>query len=90
MRCEGWRRSEAYRLYKSDEQKRDSTRSIKGFDALHQVSRLKKAKNLANGETDLIFETLARNIKSSEQIIEVSSLRIQLKCEISKMVTFFG
>lgn len=72
MRCEGWRRSEAYRIYKSDQRKRNENKSIKGFDALHQIQRLRKAKSLAGGELELMMENFVKGVRSEEQIVEVS------------------
>lgn len=45
---------------------------IKGFDILHQLFRLRTAKNIPDAEVLAITTTLAENVKTYEQAIEVS------------------
>ena len=45
--------------------------AIKGFDALHQLIRLRHAKTMPDSEISIIMRTLADNSKSYEQVVEV-------------------
>jgi hypothetical protein len=45
--------------------------AIKGLDVLHQLIRLRHAKNMADSEISIIMRTLADNSKSYEQVVEV-------------------
>jgi len=49
-----------------------STNTIKGFDVLHQLFRLRHAKKMPDSEVALIMRTFANNVKSYDQVIEVS------------------
>ena len=48
--------------------------AIKGFDVLHQLFRIRNGKNLADSEVLAIMRTLADNIKTYEQVVEVCSV----------------
>lgn len=41
------------------------------MDVHHQVSRLRYAKTLPDGEIDLIMHTMYENVRTHEQIVEV-------------------
>ncbi|PWN49412.1 spindle pole body interacting protein [Violaceomyces palustris] len=71
MRAEGFRASIPFKFHQISEMER--TRAIKNFDAGHQIARLKRARQLAPGESDLIFETIAKTVRTSEQITELLS-----------------
>ncbi|UZJ57230.1 hypothetical protein CBS101457_006550 [Exobasidium rhododendri] len=73
-RIEAFRATECYATYCADEAVRNKNRSITGFDLHHQLARLRKAKRLPSSECELIFSTIARSVKSSDQIIELLSL----------------
>ncbi|KAG6813287.1 hypothetical protein H0H92_012442 [Tricholoma furcatifolium] len=45
--------------------------SIKGFDVIHQLIRLRHGKGLSDAEATLIMRTLADNVKSYEQVVEL-------------------
>lgn len=49
--------------------------AVKGFDVLHQLFRLRHAKNMLDLEATIIMRTLADNVKSYEQVVEVCDLR---------------
>lgn len=48
------------------------TNAIQGFDLAHQIGRLRNAKNMSDGEMDLIVRTLVERVRSYEQVVEVS------------------
>lgn len=45
--------------------------TIRGFDLLHQLTRLRIVKNLSDSEVELIVRTLADNVRTYEQVVEV-------------------
>lgn len=49
-----------------------ATNAIKGFDVVHQLFRLRHTKNMTDTEVLVIMRTLADNVKSYEQVVEVS------------------
>lgn len=63
----------SHSVLSQDEASRERNQAIRGFDVSHQISRLKRARSLALGESDHIYEAIARSVRSSEQIIEVST-----------------
>ncbi|KAE8212200.1 hypothetical protein CF327_g4122 [Tilletia walkeri] len=73
MRAEGWRTSSAYALFRQDAIHREVTREIRTFDFVHQIQRLRRAKQLSHGESDLIFAMIAKSVKTPEQIVELLS-----------------
>ncbi|EJC99276.1 spindle pole body interacting protein [Fomitiporia mediterranea MF3/22] len=73
-RIEGWRRTEMYRFYLSDFQNALQTRAIQGFDVLHQIVRLKTAKSISDTEVELIMRSLAENVQTYDQVVELLSL----------------
>ncbi|KAK0522061.1 hypothetical protein OC834_006426 [Tilletia horrida] len=73
MRAEGWRASSAYPLFRQDAIHREVTREIRSFDVLHQIQRLRRAKQLSHGESDLIYSAIARAVRTPEQIVELLS-----------------
>ena len=74
MRAEGFRGTVAYRLYRKDEAEWERTRTIRSFDPSHQIARLRRARSLAQGEAELIFDTISRAVVSNEQISELLAL----------------
>lgn len=89
-RIEGWRRTKSYQyciLVRSarsdgrryltegqDVQKLRATETIRGFDLSHQLCRLRLTKNLPDSEVELIVRTIAENVRSYEQVVEVCRL----------------
>ncbi|KZS96252.1 spindle pole body interacting protein [Sistotremastrum niveocremeum HHB9708] len=72
-RIEGWRRTRSYDYYRKDFRAYLETNAIQGFDLAHQIGRLRNAKNMADGEMDLIVRTLVERVRSYEQVVEVLS-----------------
>ncbi|KAF9225807.1 spindle pole body interacting protein [Gyrodon lividus] len=70
-RIEGWRRSKSYQYSTIDFQKHQATNAIQGFDLLHQLSRLRLVKNIPDAEVELIVRTIADNVQSYEQVVEL-------------------
>ena len=52
-----------------------ATNPIQGFDLPHQLSRLRFAKSMSDGEAELIFRTISENLHSYDQVTEVSPCR---------------
>lgn len=75
MRMEGFRSTIAYSLL-VDELRRYGgyTHAIRDFDVAHQIGRLRRARKLHLGESDLIFETIAKGVVAHDQIMEVLAL----------------
>jgi hypothetical protein len=48
--------------------------AIKGFDVLHQLFRLRYAKNMADAEAFAITKSLAEGVKTYDQVVEVSDV----------------
>lgn len=65
---------ERYLTEEQDFQKLRATDGIRGFDLLHQLSRIRLVKNLPDSEVELIVRTIAENVRSYEQVVEVCRL----------------
>ena len=48
--------------------------AIKGFDVLHQLFRLRYAKNMLDAEALTITKSLAEGVKTYDQVVEVSNV----------------
>ncbi|EKM80927.1 hypothetical protein AGABI1DRAFT_71556 [Agaricus bisporus var. burnettii JB137-S8] len=70
-RIEAWRKTSSYQYYIADHEKLTAGSSIKGFDVAHQLARLRYGKNLADTEVLAIMRTLADNVRTYEQIVEL-------------------
>ncbi|KAI0631091.1 spindle pole body interacting protein [Trametes polyzona] len=70
-RIEAWRRTECYKLFQADWKHALATNPIQGFDLSHQLSRLRFAKNMPDGEAELIFRTIAENLQTYDQVTEL-------------------
>ena len=57
--------------YPQDARDRMATSSFKNFDLSHQLAKLRYGRNLSKAEVEAIFKTLAKSVRSDEQIIEV-------------------
>ncbi|KAI5121699.1 hypothetical protein M0805_002092 [Coniferiporia weirii] len=73
-RIEGWRKTELYEYYASDFQTALISKPIQGFDLYHQLVRLKIAKNMHDQEVELIMRTLAENVQTYDQVVELLAL----------------
>ncbi|KAI9067011.1 spindle pole body interacting protein [Trametes sanguinea] len=70
-RIEAWRRTECYKLFQADWKHVVATNPIQGFDLPHQLSRLRFAKSMSDGEAELIFRTIAENLHTYDQVTEL-------------------
>lgn len=59
-------------LSEKDFQTSVATKPIQGFDLYHQLVRLKTAKFMADAETETIMRMFVENVRSYEQVVEVS------------------
>lgn len=75
MRIEGFRSTIAYSVLVEELNAHGGyTRAIRDFDVAHQIGRLRRARKLFAGESDLIFETIARSVVTHDQIVELLAL----------------
>ncbi|KAI0819413.1 spindle pole body interacting protein [Trametes gibbosa] len=70
-RIEAWRRTDCYKLFQADWKQSLATNPIRGFDLSHQLARLRFAKNMLNGEAELIFRTMVENLQTYDQVTEL-------------------
>ncbi|KAF9816590.1 hypothetical protein IEO21_03991 [Rhodonia placenta] len=73
-RIEAWRRTESYTLFQIDFRKALGTDPIQGFDVLHQLWRLRHARNMPNGEAELIMRSIAESVRTYDQVTQLLSL----------------
>lgn len=72
-RIEAWRKTTSYKYCVQDFAKAQATNPIKGFDALHQLFRLRHAKRMPDSEVGAIIRTLSDAVKTYEQVVELLS-----------------
>ncbi|KAI3602752.1 spindle pole body interacting protein [Moniliophthora roreri] len=72
-RIEAWRKTNSYHYCTTDFAKAQSTSPIRGFDVVHQIFRLRHAKLMSDAEAYLIMRTLADNVKTYDQVVELLS-----------------
>lgn len=70
-RIDGWRNTNAYVQLLADVTAQGSFGSLVTFDLGHQIARLRRAKKMNTSEYELVFTSLARNIRTQDQIIEL-------------------
>ncbi|PWN32171.1 spindle pole body interacting protein [Meira miltonrushii] len=70
-RIEGWRNTNAYSQLLADVIAQSHFGSLVTFDLGHQIARLRRAKKMNTSEYELVFTSLARNIRTQDQIIEL-------------------
>ncbi|KAF8993684.1 stabilization of polarity axis-domain-containing protein [Cyathus striatus] len=70
-RIEAWRKTNSYQYLVTDYAKQQANNSIKGFDVLHQLFRLRYTKTLTDSEATTIIRTLADHVKTYEQVVEL-------------------
>jgi len=61
-------------LNTQDYTKYKASSAIKGFDVLHQLFRLRYAKNMVDAEALAITKSLAEGVKTYDQVVEVSNV----------------
>ncbi len=45
--------------------------AIQGFDVVHQLWRLRNTKSMSEAEVELIMRTMAENVQTYDQVVEV-------------------
>jgi hypothetical protein len=87
-RIEGWRKTPSYEYWvqvnlaflwtpvtharTQDWQNLQESNPIQGFDVEHQILRLRNGRNVPDGEVALILKTICENVRSYDQVVEVS------------------
>ncbi|TFK25718.1 mesa protein [Coprinopsis marcescibilis] len=72
-RIEAWRKTNSYHYLVTDYVKYQASCSIRGFDLTHQLMRFRHAKNMSDAEAVAVMKTLADNVKTYEQVVELLS-----------------
>ncbi|KAJ6591341.1 docking domain of Afi1 for Arf3 in vesicle trafficking-domain-containing protein [Mycena sp. CBHHK59/15] len=72
QRIEAWRKTNSYNYICADFRNAQLMNAIQGFDVAHQLFRLRNAKTMSEAEVSTIMRTLAENVKSYDQVVEVS------------------
>ena len=70
-RIDAWRKTNSYKLLAKDWANAQKI-SIFNFDLPHQIARFRYGKKMPDSEAEAIFLTLARTVRSYEQVVEVS------------------
>ncbi|TFK44659.1 docking domain of Afi1 for Arf3 in vesicle trafficking-domain-containing protein [Crucibulum laeve] len=70
-RIEAWRKTNSYHCLVMDYAKQQISSPIRGFDVLHQLFRLRYTKNMVDTEVLMIMRSLADNVKTYEQVVEL-------------------
>jgi hypothetical protein len=70
-RIEAWRKTNSYKYLVMDYTKYQANNSIKGFDVLHQLFRLRYTKNMLDSEALAIMRNLADGVKTYDQVVEL-------------------
>ncbi|GLB37694.1 putative docking domain of Afi1 for Arf3 in vesicle trafficking [Lyophyllum shimeji] len=71
QRIEAWRKTNSYQYCVADFAKFQANAAIRGFDVMHQIFRLRHARTMSDAEALLIMRTLADNVKTYEQVVEL-------------------
>ncbi|KAJ7162232.1 stabilization of polarity axis-domain-containing protein [Mycena filopes] len=70
-RIEAWRKTNSYEYICVDFRNAQLLDAIQGFDVTHQLFRLRHAKTMSDGEVSAIMRTLADNVKTYDQVVEL-------------------
>ncbi|KAJ7782517.1 docking domain of Afi1 for Arf3 in vesicle trafficking-domain-containing protein [Mycena maculata] len=70
-RIEAWRKTNSYEYICADFRNAQLMDAIQGFDVSHQLFRLRNAKSMSDAEVSTIMRTLAENVKTYDQVIEL-------------------
>jgi len=70
-RIEAWRKTNSYHYLVMDYAKYKTSSAIKGFDVMHQLFRLRYAKNMLDVEALAITKNLAEGVKTYDQVVEL-------------------
>ncbi|GAA6027633.1 hypothetical protein JCM8097_007956 [Rhodosporidiobolus ruineniae] len=68
-RIERWMKTDSYKLYQQHFRQFLHDSPVQGFDLTHQLVRLRQSRQLSSVEAKLIFQTLAKNIRTDEQVV---------------------
>ncbi|KAJ6594580.1 stabilization of polarity axis-domain-containing protein [Mycena capillaripes] len=71
QRIEAWRKTNSYEYICADFRNAQLMDAIQGFDVSHQLFRLRNAKAMSDGEVSTIMRTLAENVKTYDQVVEL-------------------
>jgi hypothetical protein len=61
--------------------------AIQGFDVAHQLFRIRNAKTMSEAEVSTIMRTLAENVKTYDQVVEVRRF-ISIKTKQKTRLTY--
>ncbi|KAF7357919.1 Protein mesA [Mycena venus] len=70
-RIEAWRKTNSYEYVCADFRNAQLSDAIQGFDVAHQLFRVRNAKIMSDGEVSAIMRTLAENVKTYDQVVEL-------------------
>ncbi|KAF9478627.1 spindle pole body interacting protein [Pholiota conissans] len=70
-RIEAWMKTNSYKYLVMDYAKYQGNTTIKGFDVLHQLFRLRYTKNMHDSEALAIMRSLAEGVKGYDQVVEL-------------------
>ncbi|CAK9781024.1 spindle pole body interacting protein [Cutaneotrichosporon oleaginosum] len=70
-RIDAWRKTKSYRLAQKDWVREQENAAIRGFDALHNVKRLRMTRSMSNKEAELIYSTMVRQVRTYDQVVEL-------------------
>ncbi|KAJ7633486.1 stabilization of polarity axis-domain-containing protein [Mycena polygramma] len=70
-RIEAWRKTNSYEYICADFRNAQLIDAIQGFDVSHQLFRLRNAKTMSEAEVTTIMRTLAENVKTYDQVIQL-------------------
>ncbi|KAF8143329.1 mesa protein [Mycena galopus ATCC 62051] len=70
-RIEAWRKTNSYEYICADFRNAQLVDAIQGFDVGHQLFRMRNARVLSDSEVSAIMRTLAENIKTYDQVVEL-------------------
>lgn len=70
-RIEAWRMTDSYAILMANVDNTGVIRSLFDFDLGHQISRLRRAKKVSNGEAEMIFVMLAKQLRTPDHVVEL-------------------
>ncbi|KAJ6456380.1 stabilization of polarity axis-domain-containing protein [Mycena sanguinolenta] len=70
-RIEAWRKTNSYEYACADFRNAQLSDAIQGFDVSHQLFRMRNARTMSDVEVSVIMRTLAENIKTYDQVVEL-------------------
>ncbi|KAF7376650.1 Protein mesA [Mycena sanguinolenta] len=70
-RIEAWRKTNSYEYACADFRNAQLVDAIQGIDVGHQLFRMRNARSMSDTEVTVIMRTLAENIKTYDQVVEL-------------------